>query len=272
MENPIVLLCKQGDSSFAVVLSHSLSFDCLVTVSSRIGRIDVVVKESIGSCLGVIVDDGLGSSVAVVAVEVISDVGDGDMISSFCLYPLCLAVVNSENSENWLWFMHKLRDFFDWDREIVFISDWHETLLRSVESVFPASPHSYCLVHLKANLSKHTGGLETKRMKHIMALFHRCAYAPTVVEFDKLLSKLKADGGAKVIEFLSNLANEHWCHPYFVGKRYAELTSNLVESFNSWIKKESRLPITQLVDRIGVKLMDQMSDRRDLGLKWKIVI
>ncbi|KAH7840908.1 hypothetical protein Vadar_023168 [Vaccinium darrowii] len=48
--------------------------------------------------------------------------------------------------------------------------------------------------------------------------------------------------------------------------------SNLVESFNSWIKKERRLPITQLVDRIRVKLMDQMSDRRDLGLKWETVI
>lgn len=183
------------------------------------------------------------------------------------LYPLCLAMVDSENSENWLWFMNKLRDFLDWDREIVFISDRHEGLLRAVESVFPGSPHSYCLVHLKANLRKHMGGLETKRKKHIMALFHRCAYAPTVTKFDKLLSKLKADGGQKVIDFLSTLANDHWCHPYFVGKRYGELTSNLVESFNSWIKKERCLPITQLVDRIRVKLMDQMSDRRDLGLK-----
>ncbi|KAH7857636.1 hypothetical protein Vadar_014855 [Vaccinium darrowii] len=116
------------------------------------------------------------------------------------------------------------------------------------------------------------GGLETKRKKHIMALFHRCAYAPTIAEFDKLLGKLKADGEPKVIEFLSRLANEHWCHPYFVGKRYGELTSNLVECFKSWIKNEHRLPITQLVDTIRVKLMDQMSNRRDSGLKWKTII
>ncbi|KAG5521454.1 hypothetical protein RHGRI_033872 [Rhododendron griersonianum] len=56
------------------------------------------------------------------------------------------------------------------------------------------------------------------------------------------------------------------------GKRYGELTSNLIECFNNWIKKERRLPITQLVDKIRLKLMDQMCDRRELAAKWKTVI
>ncbi|KAI8569353.1 hypothetical protein RHMOL_Rhmol02G0272000 [Rhododendron molle] len=76
------------------------------------------------------------------------------------LYPICVAVVDSENSENWHWFMLKLRDFLAFDKEVVFISDRHEGLLRAVESVFPSSPHSYCLLHLKANLRKHMGGRE----------------------------------------------------------------------------------------------------------------
>ncbi|KAG5521019.1 hypothetical protein RHGRI_033537 [Rhododendron griersonianum] len=191
---------------------------------------------------------------------------------STCLYPICVAVVDSENSENWHWFMLKLRDFLDFDKEVVFISDRHEGLLRAVESVFPSSPHSYCLLHLKANLRKHMGGLDTKKKKHIVALFHRCACAANVQECDKLLSKLKQDGGVKITEFLSRLENEHWCHPYFPGKRYGELTSNLVECFNNWIRKERRLPITQLVDKIRLKLMDQMCDRRELAAKWKTVI
>ncbi|KAG5553979.1 hypothetical protein RHGRI_011746 [Rhododendron griersonianum] len=116
------------------------------------------------------------------------------------------------------------------------------------------------------------GGLDTKKKKHIVALFHRCACAANVQECDKLLSKLKQDGGVKIIEFLSRLENEHWCHPYFPGKRYGELTSNLVACFNNWIRKERRLPITQLVDKIRLKLMDQMCDRRELAAKWKTVI
>ncbi|XP_058202649.1 uncharacterized protein LOC131317087 [Rhododendron vialii] len=162
------------------------------------------------------------------------------------LYPICVAIVDSENSENWHWFMLKLRDFLDFDKEVVFISDRHEGLLRAVESVFPSSPHSYCLLHLKANLRKHMGGLDTKKKKHIVALFHRCACAAKVQECDKLLS---------------------WWR-----KRYGELTSNLVECFNNWIRKERRLPITQLVDKIRLKLMDQMCDRRELAAKWKTVI
>lgn len=188
------------------------------------------------------------------------------------LYPIGVAIVDSENSENWHWFMLKLRDFLDFDKEVVFISDRHEGLLRAVESVFPSSPHSYCLLHLKANLRKHIGGLDTKKKKHIMALFHRCACSANIQECDNLLSKLKQDGGVKITEFLSRLETEHWCHPYFPGKRYGELTSNLVECFNNWIKKERRLPITQLVDKIKLKLMDQMCDRRELAANWKTVI
>ncbi|KAG5567308.1 hypothetical protein RHGRI_002763 [Rhododendron griersonianum] len=89
------------------------------------------------------------------------------------LYPIGVVVVDSENSKNWHWFMLKLRDFLDFDKEVVFIYDHHEGLLRAVESVFPSSPHSYCLLHLKANLKKHIGGLDTNKKKHIVALFHR---------------------------------------------------------------------------------------------------
>ncbi|KAH7850764.1 hypothetical protein Vadar_002666 [Vaccinium darrowii] len=304
-------------------------------VTFGIGRVDVVVKESIGYCLGFTVDDGSSSSMAVVAAEVISDVVDGDMISSFCEH-------GSKELKSDAWrkaincvdqvFVGGAAAFRDSLCKYSLFHGFKFIYIRNdSERVAARCQSMKCTWFVKANIEKpsglfrikefinehccganvlstsssgligrlfsetirltpskrpvdvkkelklkygvdHMGGLETKRKKHIMALFHRCAYAPTVTEFDKLLSKLKADGGQKVIDFLSTLANDHWCHPYFVGKRYGELTSNLVESFNSWIKKERHLPITQLVDRIRVKLMDQMSDRRDLGLKWETVI
>ncbi|KAH7859005.1 hypothetical protein Vadar_030348 [Vaccinium darrowii] len=56
-----------------------------LVVTSRIARVDVVVKESIGSIVAVTVADGCSGSLTVGGAELISDVGDGfDMISSFC--------------------------------------------------------------------------------------------------------------------------------------------------------------------------------------------
>lgn len=189
----------------------------------------------------------------------------------FCLglYPICFAVVDCENGDNWLWFMEKLKVFLDWEREVVFVSDRHGGLLKAVETVFPSAPHSYCLFHLKANLRKALGGMETKRKKHLLNLFGLCAYVPTVSQFDALLTQLKEEGGDRVQCFLQNLSKEHWCHAHFPGKRYSELTSNIVECFNSWIRKERRLPIRDLVDKIRIKVMEKMSVRRDLAMKWK---
>ncbi|KAI8571619.1 hypothetical protein RHMOL_Rhmol01G0134000 [Rhododendron molle] len=45
------------------------------------------------------------------------------------LYPIGVSIVDSENSENWRWFMLKLRDFLNFDKEALFISDRHERLL-----------------------------------------------------------------------------------------------------------------------------------------------
>lgn len=127
---------------------------------------------------------------------------------------------------------------------------------------------SFYLVDLKANLRKHLGDVETKHKNHLIGLFNRDAYAPNVVIFDNLIAELKEGGGDKVISFLSDLPNENCCHAHFPGKRYGELTSNLVESFNNWIKDERHLPVTQLLDCIRLKLMEQMSNRRLCAMKW----
>ncbi|KAG5562222.1 hypothetical protein RHGRI_005079 [Rhododendron griersonianum] len=168
--------------------------------------------------------------------------------------------------------MEQLNDFLEDGRVLVFVSDRHDGLLQAVKQIFPSSPHSHCLVHLKENLKKRFGGLDNSKKKYLVNLFNLSAYAPTVREFEKLLNKLKKEGGVKVAAFLDTLDNEHWCHAYFPGKRYGELSSNLVECFNNWIKKERSLPITLLFDKIRLKIMEQMSARRSASMKWKGVI
>ncbi|XP_028070439.1 uncharacterized protein LOC114272923 [Camellia sinensis] len=56
------------------------------------------------------------------------------------------------------------------------------------------------------------------------------------------------------------------------GQRYGEMTSNVDESFNNWIKEERNLPITKLVDTIRNQIMCQMSERRDIANKWNEII
>ncbi|KAF7123562.1 hypothetical protein RHSIM_Rhsim12G0031700 [Rhododendron simsii] len=116
----------------------------------------------------------------------------------------------------------------------------------AVPRVFPSGFHGYCLYHLKNTLrGRLTGGR----------------------------NKLKKAGGeARITNFLADLPYEHWANAFFPGQHYGEMWSNLTECFNSWIEKERHLPITQLVDRARIKLMEQMCCRKQTALKWRQVL
>ncbi|KAL7216519.1 hypothetical protein ACSBR1_028461 [Camellia fascicularis] len=44
--------------------------------------------------------------------------------------------------------------------------------------------------------------------------------------------------------------------------------SNVVESFNSWIREARHLPITNLMYMIQLQIMNMRSDRKLLSSKW----
>ncbi|XP_028082622.1 uncharacterized protein LOC114283950 [Camellia sinensis] len=53
-----------------------------------------------------------------------------------------------------------------------------------------------------------------------------------------------------------------------MGARYGEMCSNAAEPFNLWIREARHLPITQMVDSIRIKIMNQMSKRRRKLPAW----
>ncbi|KAH7842355.1 hypothetical protein Vadar_004352 [Vaccinium darrowii] len=214
------------------------------------------------------------------------------------LFPVCFAIVDSESKDNWYWFLAKLRTILGNDghslaicdgnesngmvlslpntvgddRNVVFISDRNEGILDGVAKNFPLSPHGYCLYHLKQNLRHALTGIKGGFREYLIHLFGMAAYAPNEGSFNEQIAKLKSYGIKKVEDFLTNAPKDHWACAFFPGKRYGEMSSSLSESFNSWIREEQHLPVTQLVDRIRVKIMEQLSARHEASLKWNQVV
>ncbi|KAL7169855.1 hypothetical protein ACSBR2_034820 [Camellia fascicularis] len=73
-------------------------------------------------------------------------------------------------------------------------------------------------------------------------------------------------------KFVEDLPNKCWCNAYFQGKRYSEICTNATESFDSWIRDERHLFSTSLVDTVRMKLMEQFSNRREVGNKWNRIV
>ncbi|XP_058192052.1 uncharacterized protein LOC131309432 [Rhododendron vialii] len=186
------------------------------------------------------------------------------------LFPLCFGVVDSENNDNWLWFMEKLHGILDEERRVVvFISDRHRGIKEGIAKVFPSSFHAYCLYHLKCNLRTALASTNVKYKESLIRVFSKCAYTPTVAKFNQHMGNLLKHGGAAVVHFLSKLPNERWANVFYQGQRYGAMSSNLAECFNSWILKERELLVVDMVDRIRKKMMKSMCLRRERASKWE---
>ncbi|XP_028075294.1 uncharacterized protein LOC114277595 [Camellia sinensis] len=154
------------------------------------------------------------------------------------LFPVAFAIVDSDTTANWLWFLHELGKVVDGKRQITSILDRNLGLLEAMPKVFPSAHYGYCLQHLKSNLRNRMKEIDNGFRDHLVSSLGDCAYEPTVVG----------------------------------GMRYGEMTSNAAESFNNWIKEARNLPITQKVDTIRTQLIRQMSARHDQANKWNELI
>lgn len=184
-------------------------------------------------------------------------------------FPLAMALVPKENEECWSWFLTHLRDALRFAKPMTFLSDRHWGLLLSIPKNFPSSHHSYCLHHMQSNIASI---VKSGRGAWVGHLLEQCALASNAYEFEKAMAKFKEIGGAKAIEYLNDKPYDHWADLFFPEKRYGENKSNVAESFNSWILDERSLPVTACLDGIRIKLMLQMSNRREEAANWNSVL
>lgn len=184
------------------------------------------------------------------------------------LFPLAFAIVGTENDDNWLWFLEILKSVLS-PRPITFISDRNHGLVSNIPTVFPHCHHSYCLYHLQFNLRDHFPGHFRKGFRNkLVKLFNKIAYAPSVASYNVCVTKFCDHGGAKAKTFLASVPKEHWTNAYFKGKRYGEMSSSAIESFNNWVLEARRMPVMNLVDCLRSKIMIQMSKRREDSATW----
>ncbi|XP_028125040.1 uncharacterized protein LOC114321977 [Camellia sinensis] len=187
-------------------------------------------------------------------------------------FPVCFAVVGSENQDNWHWFLEHLSRIVSPERNVTFVSNRNLGLVEVLPKVFPMAFHAYCLYHLKMNLWHHLRGMFRRLKEKLITLFGKCAYAPTEKIFHQCLVELKIEDGLRVEKFLDDIPYDHWSNAYFRGQRFGEMWSNVAESFNSWIREERHLPIIKLIDSVRIKLMRKIAKRRELVNKWNGLI
>ena len=181
------------------------------------------------------------------------------------IFEVAYAIVDSETIENWRWFLSILsRILRRQERVITFMSDKHDGILRCIPEFFPESPHSYCLVHLKQNVSslfpKGAGDGLKKKMMNLLA---NCAYACTASDFD--IAEFMDNGRGHVKNFIADLPKENYAIAHFPGRRCGSMSNSLFESFNAMVSNSCCMLLMDLLEDIRVRLMVSMAEKKLFG-------
>ncbi|XP_052620946.1 uncharacterized protein LOC111915798 [Lactuca sativa] len=184
------------------------------------------------------------------------------------VYPICWAVVDIENKQNWKWFLELLSEDVGVQEggDLIVISDQHKGLLEAVKEVFPNAEHRQCVRHIYANFKKSYKGEEYKD------LFWAAAGCTVEPEFISVMERLKAiDVGA--YEYVMSHNPSSWSRAYFCQDRACEAFENGVsESFNAMIVDARKRPLLTMLEMIRLSVRERVSFMYNLQQMWEAPI
>ncbi|KAK1409653.1 hypothetical protein QVD17_36182 [Tagetes erecta] len=170
------------------------------------------------------------------------------------IYPVSYALVESENTSSWTWFLECLRDDLDLDlnSNFTFITDRQKGLLPSLETVFPNAEHRFCVRHIHENMKSQWRGQQFKDM------LWRAATATTIPQFNKRMEEIKKQDSS-LHTWLSQIPAKSWARSHFTGRAKCDvLLNNWCEVFNKQLVDARDKPIITCLEFIREYLMKRI--------------
>ncbi|WOL01873.1 hypothetical protein Cni_G10592 [Canna indica] len=183
------------------------------------------------------------------------------------IYPVAFSVVDTENNDNWHWFLVQLKSAFTLSRAITFISSG-QIGLEELSKVFEDSFHGYSEQHLIENFTKEMDCSWTQEMKDKMVDYlNEAIYACKVDEFYEAIENIRTQS-KELAEWVLAAKPESWSDTYFKGLRYGHYSSRAAEKFNDWISTRYEPSVLQIIDILRCKLMELMYSHRESSNTW----
>ncbi|KAK2655286.1 hypothetical protein Ddye_008338 [Dipteronia dyeriana] len=177
------------------------------------------------------------------------------------IFPLGFGVGESETNEGWEWFLSRLYKAVGEVEDLVIVSDRKNSIITSVEKVFPNSFHGACVIHLQRNMLAHCG-----KNKALKRYFERATRVYRESQFLQLMEQL-ANINFKAAQYVTAVRFDRWSRAYSPRKRYNILSTNIAESMNNALKGCKELPITGVIDYIRGVLQGWFYEHRTSALK-----
>ncbi|XP_028804446.1 uncharacterized protein LOC114759441 [Neltuma alba] len=157
------------------------------------------------------------------------------------LLPFAIAVVKSENLDDWTWFLFKIKEIVG-SVQVTIVSDRHNAIIGAVQAIFGGERHAYCYRHVKENFSAEQ------------------------VKVNRELRTMSPE----LHDWVINQGDvNRWAMSKFPFKRWDNITTNIAESFNSWMVKERKHNVVQMIHEHREKVARKMHASYMCMSKWR---
>ena len=185
------------------------------------------------------------------------------------LFPLAIAVVDSESDENWMWFMSELRKLLGVNTDnmprLTILSERQRGLVEAVETHFPTASHGFCLRSVSENFR------DTFKNTKLVNIFWNAVYALTAAEFESKITEMM-EISQDVISWFQQFPPYLWAVAYFDSVRYGHFTLGVTELLYNWALECHELPVVQMMEHIRQQMVSWFNDRQDMGMTWTSIL
>ncbi|XP_057739751.1 uncharacterized protein LOC130956783 [Arachis stenosperma] len=161
------------------------------------------------------------------------------------ILPIAFAIIESENTESWSFFLTNLRCHVTPQDGLLVISDRSQAIKATLSSNDSGwhplrAFHAYCIRHMAANFMSRFKSAEGKRY------LINAAYSPSQAGFEWYMDALRGVSPA-MADWADHFKKEIWLQHYDSGRRFGHMNTNLSECINAVLKGTRYLPISAIV-------------------------
>ncbi|XP_016185451.1 uncharacterized protein LOC107627101 [Arachis ipaensis] len=161
------------------------------------------------------------------------------------ILPIAFAIVESESTESWLFFLTNPRRHVTLQDGLLVISDRSQAIkvvLSAEDSGWtpPRAYHAYCIGHMAANFMTRFKSAEGK--KYLI----NATYSPSKADYEWYMDALRGVSPT-MVNWASCFRNDIWLQHCDGGRRFGHMTTNLSECINAMLKGTRYLPISVIV-------------------------
>jgi hypothetical protein len=182
---------------------------------------------------------------------------------------LAVAIVDCENSDNWVWFKELLED--DFPGITVWMSDADKGIRSNAFSLSMSQSDdsfvlSRCARHLAENCRESVGGVMNEDHKRMIVELAKSlneeVYQQRLGELQKINKKWVAYLDERKDQFVSSTFLDRGVN------RWGKVTNNGVEVMNGVLAEARTLPIVSFFEYVLQYQRQKYQERHDLGCKW----